>query len=306
MSSLRAKFALILVTAIICVVGLATMITILVLNFNHSRHTPRLTAEQLVLVRNLAIQGSQSVADPVAAPGSPDEALQTSIEGALRTIGADFSVVVTRPADGRQPIASMEVAPGRWIRGAGVRSAAARRLADPRRLHGAGDRRNRGRGRGGGQPGGPTADAARGCGACRSEFGRHAAAASRGGAGRNPHDRPRHQPPVAEPAPGHGGPDAARGGGRPRSAHAHDPHAATGRVPRRERPARCGCATSTNWSALPTAPSGSCTRPPMRPRARTWRSTSSWPGWRRNCTTWRCRSRSPRPRPCGFRRARWP
>ena len=115
MSSLRAKFALILVTAIICVVGLATMITILVLNFNHSRHTPRLTAEQLVLVRNLAIQGSQSVADPVAAPGSPDEALQTSIEGALRTIGADFSVVVTRPADGRQPIASMEVAPGRWI-----------------------------------------------------------------------------------------------------------------------------------------------------------------------------------------------
>ena len=118
MSSLRAKFALILVTAIICVVGLATMITIVVLNLNHARHMPRLTAEQLILVRSLAQNGIASpefISEPAPASGPPDEGLQSLINDGLKMFNATFTVVVTRPGDGHQPVASVEFAPGRWV-----------------------------------------------------------------------------------------------------------------------------------------------------------------------------------------------
>ena len=63
MSSLRAKFALILVVAIIAVVGLATGLTIVFLHLNQSRRMPDLVARQLLLVRALA-EEARPAADP--------------------------------------------------------------------------------------------------------------------------------------------------------------------------------------------------------------------------------------------------
>ena len=118
MKSLRTKFALILITAIICVVGLATVITIVVLTINHSRRLPLLTAHQLVLVRDLARDAKADARLPILeAPvaGRPEADTARMIQDGLSVLGSDLKVVVTRPTDEHGPVASVEISPGAWI-----------------------------------------------------------------------------------------------------------------------------------------------------------------------------------------------
>lgn len=118
MNSLRVKFALILIAAIICVVGLATVISIVVLNFNHTRRMPRLAAEQITLVAALAKAAdrpSSITILPAPLPGRSDPSLQGMIREGLDALGVTLNVVVTRPEPNRAPVAFVEFASGRWI-----------------------------------------------------------------------------------------------------------------------------------------------------------------------------------------------
>jgi signal transduction histidine kinase len=107
-ASLRAKLALVLVTSIIAVVGLATTVTMVLVRSPGPLQIMDPIARQIRLISQLAGGGGAAVAagltfDPVPAAGPISPHLTESLRDALARTGEPLMVVVTRPEQESHP-----------------------------------------------------------------------------------------------------------------------------------------------------------------------------------------------------------
>ena len=120
MNSLRIRIALVLVISIVAVVGLATSATIFVIGPRGPEQFVRPTAMQIGTLIPL-FESLQSISsDPAGladAPtdGAPREATTRVLQGALRDMGIQNRLVVTRPADRDLAVVSVEMPGHGWF-----------------------------------------------------------------------------------------------------------------------------------------------------------------------------------------------
>jgi signal transduction histidine kinase len=114
MSSVRARIAMVLVASIICVIGVATATTFLVMRGLEEKSFGFLVARQLVLLAPL-FQRHQDVLSPETepAPGTPDQALTKAVQRALLRAGTNSEVVVVQ-SPARHLAASIKL-DGGWL-----------------------------------------------------------------------------------------------------------------------------------------------------------------------------------------------
>ncbi|HYI68804.1 MAG TPA: ATP-binding protein [Skermanella sp.] len=116
-ASLRAKLALVLVTSIIAVVGLATTVTMVLVRSPGPFQIMDPIARQIRLISQLAGSGGAAVAtgltfDPVPAAGPISPHLTESLRDALARTGEPLMVVVTRPEHEAHPGRVSDPGPG--------------------------------------------------------------------------------------------------------------------------------------------------------------------------------------------------
>ena len=120
MNSLRARIAAVLIVSIACVVLLATVTTILIVQkpalnpfidsiTRQIEYVLRIAADDPLAFEKLGLTSSSP------AGGASDQPLTRLLQEGFAKDGDRRRVVVSQPEERQNPIASIEVAPGRWL-----------------------------------------------------------------------------------------------------------------------------------------------------------------------------------------------